>query len=198
MDKIEINSTNEFHILRHFSNVDYDYRTTLIGKPYWYYDYVQKKYCESVITEDDIENALNTVGTKFFKGISGIENPKKLLGVINERFLVLDGKGGIKWTTDGDIKVASFSFGYSTRVGLINVLPKKSFVLGEIRKVKRSKCLGEDDVLVETVSGVDLKSTNMIYVEIVKTPLLPFCAITAFPDCSVNDLGDDEIVFVID
>lgn len=198
MNKIEINPTNEFHILRHFSDVSFDYRTAVIGKPYWYYDYAQKKYCESVVTEDDIENALNAVGTKFLESVSGIENPKKLLELINEKFLVLYGEDSIKWMTDDDTEVASFSFEYGASVGLINVLPKKSFGLDEIKKVKRSKCLGEDGVLVEIVSGVDLRPTNIIYAEMVKTPLLPFYAITAFPDCLVNDLGDDELVFVTD
>lgn len=43
LDKVEINPTNEYHILRHYSYVDAPYIKTLIGKKYWFYDYSQKK-----------------------------------------------------------------------------------------------------------------------------------------------------------
>lgn len=193
---IEINPTNEFHVLRHFSHVDDAYKETLIGESYRYYDYARKKYRESVITEADIENALETIGTKFFEDVAGIENPRKLLELVGEKFPVSDGEDKMEWTADGEGKTASFSFAYGASVGLINALPKQAFSADEIKRVKRSRCPGEDDVWVETVSGTELKPTDKIHVEITDTPLLPFCAVTAFPDCAVDDPEDDGIVFV--
>lgn len=88
--KFEINPTNKFHILRHFEFVEEDYKKTLINELYWYYDYSQEKFVASYISKDDIRHALETIGTKFYKNIPGIENPKKLLELIKEKFTALN------------------------------------------------------------------------------------------------------------
>lgn len=64
LEKYIINPTNEFHVLRHFKYVDDSYKETLIEQPYWCYEYSQKKFVFSKISEFDIENALKTIGTK--------------------------------------------------------------------------------------------------------------------------------------
>ena len=122
LEKFVINSTNEFHILRHYEFVDDSYKETLINKPYWYYDYSQKKYISSRISQNDVEYALETIGTKFYKNIKGIENPKKLLELIKKEFIKLISKDKIHWIFNGENKVAKFSINFDSAVGMINVL----------------------------------------------------------------------------
>lgn len=68
-----INTTNEYHVLRHFLNVSDKYNEQLIGKEYLFYN--QNKSCiqKEVITQVSIEEALNTTGSKFFENISNFE-----------------------------------------------------------------------------------------------------------------------------
>lgn len=205
LEKFVINSTNEFHILRHYEFVDDSYKETLINKPYWYYDYSQKKYISSRISQNDVEYALETIGTKFYKNIKGIENPKKLLELIKKEFIKLISKDKIHWIFNGENKVAKFSINFDSAVGMINVLSINSLSNNNKKNVKsisRSKCTGENNVVVNTISGIELGSTNMIYIEIVETAHLPFYVMTAFSDCSssdnsINDISDDELVFIV-
>jgi len=208
MDKLKkfiINPTNEFHILRHYEFVDNSYKETLINKPYWYYDYFQKKYISSYISQNDVNYALETIGTKFYKNVKGIENPKKLLELIKNEFVKLISKNKIHWTLDGENKVTKFSINVDSAVGRINVLSIDSLSNGDkknIKSISRSKCMGENGVVVNTVSGIKQGSTNMIYVEIIETKQLSFYMMTAFPDCSssdrsINDISDDELIFIV-
>lgn len=201
LDKFEINSTNEFHILRHFEFVDDAYKKTLINKPYWYYDYSQKKYVSSYISQNDIECALETIGTKFYKNIFGIENPKKLLELIKEKFSGLVSRNEVGWNIENEKKVCAFSFEYDATVGKMNCLAINKLTEDEKKKVKvvaRSKCAGENNIVVNIISGADVVDTSMIYVEIVEIEQLPFFVITAFPDCSANSISsDDDVVFVV-
>ncbi len=196
-----INPTNEFHILRHFKYVDDFYKETLIGQPYWYYDYSKKKFVFSKISEVDIEYALKTIGTKFEKDINGIESPKKLLEIIEKRFQELSSDNNICWIDNIEHKTATFTFDYQFSVGQMNCIdrddiPEKD--KARIKSVMRSKCAGENAVIVNTVSGIELSSTKSIHVEIVETKQLPFYTITAFPNCSLpDDITDENLIFVV-
>ena len=203
LEKFAINPTNEFHVLRHFEFVDDSYKKTLIGKAYWYYDYSQEKYIDSTISQGDIECALKTIGTKFGKNIAGMHNPRELLKLIKEKFTELSLQNRINWVAEGENRRAAFTFGHSADVGKINCLlidnlpdnKKKN-----IKVVSRSECLGENNIMVNTVSGMELESTDKIYVDIFETKQLPFFAVTSFPDCSsINNLlaDDDGLVFVV-
>lgn len=201
LEKFSINPTNEFHILRHFEFVKDNYKKSLINKPYYYWNYSQEKYTTSYISENDIEYALETIGTKFHKNITNIENPKKLLELIRKRFIELNTKKEIKWTIERERGIFAFSFEYSFSVGAMNCLSLGNLSKRERKNIKsvfRSKCAGEDSIMVDIISGIKLQSTKMIYVEIVETNQLPFFAITAFPDCSANNLLDDNnLVFAL-
>lgn len=203
LEKFAINPTNEFHVLRHFEGVDEIYKKTLIGEDYWYYDYSQKKYLPSIISESDIECALKTTGTKFYKNIPGIENPKKLPELIKEKFAELDSKDEIHWTSENENRRTAFGFQYNAVVGEMNCLLIDNLTEKDRKNIKyvlRSNCIGEDNIMVQTVSGVELLSTNKIYVDIFETSQLPFYAITSFPDCSetINLFTDDDnLVFVV-
>lgn len=204
-NKFTINPTNEFHILRHFEFVDDVYKKTLVGEPYWYYDYAQKKFIASYISENDIECALATIGTKFSKNIAGIENQKKLLELIKEKFIELNSKNEICWNAENENKRSVFSFKHDVAVGKINCLLIDKLSDNDkqnIKPVPRSNCAGENNIMVNTVSGIELVSTDMIYVDIFETTQLPFFVITSFPDCSATnnllaDADDNDLVFVV-
>jgi hypothetical protein len=201
LEKFIINPTNEFHVLRHFKYVHDSYKKTLFRQPYWYYDYSQKKFVSSTISQIDIENALKTIGTKFEKNITGVESPKKLLEIIKNRFqeLLLDNK--ICWIDNIEYKIATFTIDCQFSVGQMNCLNKDNILekdKARIKSVLRSKCAGENAVIVNTISKIELSSTKLIHVEIVETKQLPFYTITAYPDCSLSDdLPDENLVFVV-
>ncbi len=201
LEKFIINPTNEFHALRHFKYVNDSYKKTLIGQPYWYYDYSQKKFVSSKISQVDIENALKTIGTKFEKNIIGIESPKKLLEIIKNRFQELLSGNKICWIDNTEYKTAIFTFDYQSSVGLMNCLNRDTISekdKARIKSVLRSNCAGENAVIVNTISDIELSSTKSIHVEIVETKQLPFYIITAFPDCSLSDdISDENLVFVV-
>jgi|GEM_PF-3324879 len=201
LKKFIINPTNEFHILRHFKYIDDSYKKTLIGQPYWYYDYSQKKFISSNISQIDIENALKTIGTKFENNIIGIESPVKLLEIIKNRFHKLLSDNQISWIDNLEYRMTTFTFDYEFSVGRMNCLSRNTISKKDkerIKSVLRSKCTGESAVNVNTISDVELSSTKSIYVEIVETKQLPFYTITAFPDCSLSDdILDENLVFVV-
>lgn len=200
LEKFAINPTNEFHILRHFKFVKNQYKKTLINQPYWYFDDTQKKFLCSRISKIDIENALKTIGTKFEKNIAGIENPKKLLGIIEQKFQELKLANKIRWIDNADNKTTIFAFDYILPVGQMSCLSidnisKKDKV--RIKRVLRSKCAGENEVIVNTISDTELSFTKTISAEMFKTKQLPFYVVTAYPDCQIDDISDDKLVFVV-
>ncbi len=201
LEKHIINPTNEFHILRHFKFVDDAYKETLVNQEYWYYDYAQKKFVSSIISQIDIQNALETIGTKFDGNIVGIENPKKLLYIIKQHFEQLLSTTNIKWIDNSKDKTISFTFDYKSNIGEINCLaiskiPKEKRIA--IKTASRSDCIGENEIMVNTVSGFKLSSTKTIYVELKRINQFKLFAVTAFPDCSIcDDVSDDELVFVM-
>ena len=201
LEKLAINPTNEFHILRHFESVDNSYKETLLGMQYWYYGYEQKKFISSYITKEEILYATKTIGTKFYNNITEINNPKKLLDLIKEKYIELNSKKEIYWRMENERMVADFSINYRQPIGEMNCLSINKIGnkdKGSIKSVFRSKCAGENNVNVNTISGIKLSTTNVIYVEIVEVKQLPFFVITAFPDCSANNNSpDDAIVFVV-
>jgi hypothetical protein len=201
LGKFVINPTNEFHILRHFKYADDSYKKTLIGQPYWYYDYGKKKFISSKISQIDIENALKTIGAKFEKDIIGIESPKKLLEIIKDRFQELIVNNKICWIDSLEYKTTAFTFDYQFSVGQMNCLNRDSISekdKARIKRVSRSKCAGENAVVVNTISDIKSSSTKSIHAEIVETKQLPFCTITAFPYCSLSDeIPDENLVFVV-
>ena len=201
LKKYIINPTNEFHVLRHFKYVDDSYKETLINQPYWYYNYDQKKFISSRISQIDIESALKIISTKFDKNTTGIENPRKLLKIIKHEFQKLLSTNKIYWIDNLENKVTTFTFDHKFSVGQMNCLAIDNISEKDkerIKRVSRSDCIGEDTITVNTISGIELFSTKTIRVEIVESKQLSFYTITAFPDCSISDnLSDNELVFVV-
>src|SRR5687767_14600893 len=94
--KIEINASNEYHVLRHFQHVSKTYIQTLIGKKYSYFDFSDGKVKERIVDQDAIDEALQSQGTKFFPNIKGLSIPRELLQLIIKEFESLQ-PSDIKW-----------------------------------------------------------------------------------------------------
>jgi len=201
LEKYIINPTNEFHVLRHFKFANVSYKQTLINQPYWYYDYSQEKFVSSIITQVNIENALKTIGTKFDRNITGIETPKKLLEIIKFEFKKLLSARKIRWVNNLENRSTTFAFEYKLSVGQMNCLSIDNISEKDKKRIKRtsrSTCIGENMIIINTISRIKLFSTKTIHVEIIETRQLPFYIITAFPNCSIlNNLSGGELVFVV-
>lgn len=201
LEKFAINPTNEFHVLRHFKYVNDLYKKTLVNQEYWYYDFKQKKFISSKISQADIENALNTIASKFDKNIVGLENPKRLLKLIKNKFHELLLINKISWIDNSENKVAKFVFDYKYNVGQMSCLSIYNISEKDKERIKtipRSNCIGENETIVNTISDVKLLPTKTINVEIVETKQLPFYTITAFPNCpDSKDLEIDELLFAV-
>ena len=195
LDKVEINPTNEFHILRHFSFVDPKYSKTLIGQKYFYYDYAKNKFVKSIISSEDIDFALQTIGTKFFSNINGIEDPKKLLKFIKEKLKPEIENKNIIWTLQGKNKTANFTIRYNKKIGDKNLIPISDLSIQDqkrIRQVPRSKHKGEESLLINTVTDVKMQSVDIISVEIVENNEFPFYFITAYPKSNQSGTEPDD------
>lgn len=121
--------------------------------------------------------------------------------MIKKKYIELNSKKEIRWKVENERIITDFSINYKKPVGEMNCLSINKINDKDkvnIKSVFRSKCAGENNVNVNTISGIKLSTTNVIYVEIVEVKQLPFFVITAFPDCSANNnLPDDDIVFVV-
>lgn len=188
--KVETNATNEFHILRHFNYVDPEYLTTLIGQNYFYYDYAKNQFVKSIISSEDINFALQTIGTKFFDNIKGIENPEKLLNLIKEELKLKIENEGVDWISQEKTRVATFSIQYNEKVGEKNIIPISSLSDQEkarVKKIPRSEHEGEKSLLINTITDIEKQSTDIISVEIVENNEFPFYFITAYPNANQNE-----------
>ncbi len=190
LDKLQINATTEFHVLRHFSYVDPGYAKTLIGREYFYYDHNKGKFVKSIITLDDIQDALNTKGTKFFNDVKGIENPKKLLECIKAHLEEKIKQQEVGWIQKKNRRTSMFMIKYDQEVGWDSMVPISSLTKEEQERIKiipRSEHEGDKSLEINTITGVEKKSTRFISVEIDETDALPFYSITAYP----SEMGPD-------
>ena len=107
----------------------------------------------------------------------------------------------LKWKLENDCKSTSFIIDYQYPVGQKNCLALYSLTKAQkqlVKQVIRSKCKGESNIIINTISGLPLKTTNQIYVEITSTPKLPFLFVSAYPFCKLpGNLSLSELVFVI-
>ena len=194
-------ATNQYHLLRHYNDVSPKYANSLLGNLFSYYDYKDDDFKDSMISKEDIVNARNTIGTKFLPNIQNLETPKQLLEIIELQFELHQKSNNLKWKLENDCKSTSFIIDYQYPVGQKNCLPLYSLTQAQkqlVKQVIRSKCKGESNIMINTISGLPLNTTNQIYVEITSTPKLPFLFVSAYPFCNLSgNLSLSELVFVI-
>ena len=176
-----INTTTEFHILRHFDKVTDEYVSSLIGQDYFYYDYLKDEMIEKKLTNQEIGFALDTKGSKFDSELTILENPQNVLKFIQNEIKNYN----IKWTKSGENQTTEFQIKFPGNIGYCNLLSISDLTSDELLKVKkinRSNLVGEDSVMVNYLEHKKNKQpTNILNIELVKTPKLPFLWITAYP-----------------
>ena len=182
MKHIGINSTNEFHLLRHFETVSENYLNTLIGREYKLYDYTLDRFSDGIITKELAYEALKTTGSKFFANIDGISNPKNLLELISNKFESMS--QDIKWELNGTKKFSSFLIKNKEKVGFKNLVPLSSLKHKDqlrVKSVPRGSTGGEESIYIKTIRGINANPINTIEVGLTDFQELPYYFVTAYP-----------------
>jgi hypothetical protein len=183
MKQVEINPTNEYHILRHFKLVPQDYAARLIGKHYFYHNVNRNKFESGTITEENIEMAVKTTGSKFSNQIPGITTPIDILNLIKSEFIKIPIEKQV-WRGDANKRFFSFLISTNYPVGVKNLINISELTAEErlrIRKVPRSRHVGEGTVMVNTIDNIPTRTLHTIEVGLIDTVELPFYFVTAFP-----------------
>ncbi|MFA5776509.1 MAG: hypothetical protein WC988_03085 [Patescibacteria group bacterium] len=184
IDLIVADPTTEFHILRHYVSLPNEYKKSLIGQKYSYYDYKKQGFTESVISEEDVKEGLKTKGSKFSNNVAGIETPRTLLVQIRNQLKKLIGNDSLIWVDRGSYQTVAFTFNYDKEVGyldLINIATLTEEEKAHIKKVPRGSSAGEDDIVIQTISGIIRKPTKSIAVELTKVAGRSYLSVTAYP-----------------
>lgn len=190
----EVNSSIEMHILRHFKKVSDEYKRSLLNKEYHYFDHQEKKFKQGVIKQVDIDNALNTKGTKFAEFVSGIENPKKLLKWLRGQTVKQFNEENLYTVEKGLESKIYMQFEYPGIVGEIDVINYDELTEDEkarVKKVKRSE--GHDEATeINIIEGKEKIPTKEIAFLLHKVPELDFYFGSAFPGYLDPDFATED------
>jgi hypothetical protein len=150
----------------------------LVGKEYYYHNNETNRFETGIISLTDIKDALQTKGSKFFDNILGIEDPKKLLLIINKEFK----SKNKKWKTCSNGKYMGFLIEYFEPVGYKNLVSVNSLTSEEKKKIKKvARGQKEASIIIYEVSNIEMKKLNTIEVGVLDTEELPFLLVTAYP-----------------
>ncbi|MDP2631026.1 MAG: hypothetical protein Q8P56_06515 [Candidatus Uhrbacteria bacterium] len=180
-DLLAANPTNEYHILRHYSDMPKAYTDSLVGKEYEYYNYETRGFTSSIISQDDIQTAFQTKGSKFYNDVSGLENPHKIIEYIKEELRARIGQGNMFWICKPTFDFLIFSITYSENVGDKDFVTVDSLSHEQQARIKMVPRSTREEVMFRTVSGVAKMSTNRFVVEIHHFPGKQFAYMTAYP-----------------
>jgi hypothetical protein len=182
MKTIELNTSNEFNLLRHFDIIDEAYKKSLFNKEYFYHNHLSGRFEKGIINEEAINNALKTQNSKFFRNIKGLETPKDILNLVKDKFEQFKLEE-IKWKSS-EKKFFTFLITYKEPVGIKNLIHINDLSEEDRRKVKtvpRSNKVGETEIMINVISGVKAKPINTIEVGIQDSPELSFYLVNAYP-----------------
>ncbi|HEC65177.1 MAG TPA: hypothetical protein ENI23_07785 [bacterium] len=183
MKRIGLNTTNEYHILRHFDYVPNTYTKGLLGKEYFYYNYSDGSFQDGEIDQETIKEALETKGSKFLRGIKQLETPREVLDLVKKRFDLLK-EDEITWEIGDSNRFFSFIIKYSEPVGYKDLISIDNLTAEQkkrVRTVPRSNHEGEKSNMVKTISGIEKEPIDTIEVGIQDSEKLPFYLVTAYP-----------------
>jgi hypothetical protein len=192
MKKLEINPTTEFHILRHFLSVSEEYKRTLIGKKYYFFDLNSNSFIQSKISSLDIEKALQTKGGKFELTLSMMKTPKDVLEFCKTKIGNLT---SLTWVIVDNCLKSSCYITSLSEIGPENIILKKNLSDDQLKKVKtfpRSLLPGEDKIMVQTIENYPTSTTKNIEVQLINTPDLPFIWVTAYPANNLKTNSNEE------
>lgn len=198
IDGIKPDSTTEFHLLRHFSQVSEQYTQTLIGKEYAYYEGRKGELKKDIITRAKIEEALQIKGSNFYLQIYDFKNPLELIDSIKTKTKTKLKKTEIFWIAQKSREKSIYVLKYPYSIGKIGVVKIDNLEKKEQKKIKkelRGKVAG-DNLYVNVVKGVKASVTNQLVVVLKKekgiiTVLTAYSGIVA-PDFPKNDQEKEE------
>lgn len=205
------NPSNAYHMLRHFDDIDPDYCTSLIGKPYRNFDYVYKKFYQDTISQQDIEYALNTIGGGFDGTAQGIENPSKLITRCKAQIQKKIADKPTQRSRASDGWKTEFTLYYPTIVWELVIRIKSELSSEDIARIitqPRSQHPSEQHSIVQTLSGIPKEQTDYLHIWIHDVSYLPFYFLSIFPTLSPQEqerrygkdawkTSFDEIVFFV-
>jgi hypothetical protein len=199
MKSIEINPTCEFHLLRHFSKVSDKYKKSLVGKEHYYFDYSTNNFVKQIITENEIDLAIKTLGGKF-NSTKPFNTPVEVIKLVRTEI----DKKDIVWGKDGVNLRANFEIEFQDYVGVENLIEEYKLSSEDQKNIvtkPRSELPGETGIVVKTLAGCKTNLTNKISVQLLDTPSLPFLWLTAHPknDLNIDDTKDfwSQVVILI-
>lgn len=181
MKQLQINPTNEFNLLRHYSKINEDYSKTLLGQEYFFHNHSTGHFEKGIVTDEAITNALETKNSKFFNNIPGLNTPNELLNLIKDKFDSFKPEE-IKW--EGSKKFFSFLIEYPEPVGIKNLIPIESLTDEEKTRVKtlpRSNKVGETGIMIKTIEGIEAKPLETIEIGLQDSEELTFYLVNAYP-----------------
>jgi len=190
IDLIVSDPTTEFHILRHYTNLPDDYKKTLIGQKYSYYDPEKQGFVESTISLEDVEAGLKTKGSKFFDNIPGIETPKAVLIQIKNQLKKSLLDSVLIWIDRGKYQTVAFTFNYDAEVGYLGLIHRNELTeeeRGLIKRVPRGNSGGDAQIFIQILSGITKKPTKSIAVELTRVSGRPYLSVTAYPGVLTPD-----------
>ncbi|MBI4599960.1 hypothetical protein HY732_03485 [Candidatus Uhrbacteria bacterium] len=180
-DLLAVNATNEYHILRHYSDMAEEYTNSLIGREYEYYDHATRTLVSSIISMDDIPLAFQTKGSKFYGGIKGLENPREIITYVKNELRDRIVRDGLFWICKPTHDFLIFSITHSEHVGGKDFVTVASLTQDQKRNIKTVPRSVREEIMFRTVSGVPKMPTNRFVVEINYFPGKEFAYMTAYP-----------------
>jgi hypothetical protein len=161
IERLAVEPETELHLLRHFKSIPDDYRASLIGKKF------QRTYpnvAEITISNEMIDDALATIGSKFLPGGEHTATPRELITLVRDQALErCASEQGLPLFDGRFCQKALFMIALPETVGTSSLVPVESGV--SYQYAARGKLNG-DDFLVNVLQGGVGTPTNTISVVI--------------------------------
>ncbi len=145
VSSLKSSPTTELHLLRHFSQLPTGY--TLIDQDKEVFNSKDKTTTVEPITNDDLQKAITTKGSKFFIGVSGLSTPADVVNFVRSEATRRAGAGELSWYDGGFCKKTSFVVELPGQIGTDGVVSLSELSPEQQSKVteqNRGKLAGDD------------------------------------------------------
>lgn len=112
----------EQHLARHFTALPGEYRASLVGAQYETKDFATNQMVTREITDETLDRALATKGSKFFERIPNLEHPRALLELVKAEAIQRSQAGELQWLDGGFCKKTFFTIEMPSEVGTDGVV----------------------------------------------------------------------------
>ena len=200
LNKIEVAPESELHLARHFTVLSREYQQSLLGKSFQRTNRATGGTETVTINEEMIEQALATKGSKFYKDVDGVTNPRELIEFVKEQAIKRANDDSLPVFDGGFCEKMLFSIEMNRNVGQDGVVAVDCIdsAVTQLRQQSRGK-LGEDDFMVNLADGhqgVPSSKISVVLGVIDGTPHI----FTAYPGSLAPDFprdhqGSDELAY---